>query len=400
VARRDGLSLLWVCLLAAGFFASGTARLYLVPLDARAGGASDAEVGLLFSVMQVSAAVVSVPAGLLADRFGRRRLLVPAALMGTAGLIVISRTDSYPLALLMQVAGGAGGSIGMAVCMALVIDRAAPGRSGAALGWLTLGNQVGYLAGPALAALLLRWLPIDDDLVVSGCLGLGVVALLPMVGRPSPTRARQRWAVAEVAALLRRRDVGSVFIVMLAATLLWGTVEAYLPLFVRERLELSAAAVGALLALQALLNGAARYPAGRLADRAAGRRPVIVALIAGYGVVLVIATRVPGIGGGLVLTGGVVLIATAFVLLATSFASLSDAANRGTVMGVYTAALFVGLALGPLVFGPVIQSAGYAAGFASCACTATVLSLVGSFVVGRQRVAGAAPAVTEAPEEA
>ena len=88
--------------------------------------------------------------------------------MGAVSLVGIARTESYPLALLLQAVGGASGSIGMATCMAIAIDGAAPGRSGAALGWLTLGNQAGYLVGPALAAVPLRWLSVDDNLAVSG----------------------------------------------------------------------------------------------------------------------------------------------------------------------------------------------------------------------------------------
>ena len=352
--------------------------------------------------MQLSAAALAIPAGLLADRWGRRRLLVAAALMGAVSLVGIARTESYPLALLLQAVGGASGSIGMATCMAIAIDGAAPGRSGAALGWLTLGNQAGYLVGPALAAVLLRWLSVDDDLAVSGGIALGVVALVPLVPGASRASARRGRPLAEAAALARRPEVASVFLAMLAATLLWGTVEAFLSLFARDALALPAPVIGGLLALQALLNGASRYPAGRLADRLTtpARRPVIAALVAGYGVLVVAAAMTPGLLGGLVLVCAVTLVAMAFVLLATSFASLSDEANRGTVMGIYTSALFVGLGLGPVAFGPVVQAAGYAAGFASCAGTATILSLVGSFGVGRRPGAGATPAPAGSPGDA
>jgi len=386
---RPALRVLPVCLLAAGFFASGTARLYLVPFHARAAGAGSAEVGVLFSVMQVSAAAVSIPAGLLADRWGRRRVLVVAAALGAVSLVAISRTRSYPLELALQALGGASGSAGMATCMALVVSGVPRRRLGTAVAWLTLANQVCYLAGPALAALLLRWLSVEEDLVVSGCLALVVLALLPLLHERRWERGRRRPTLAELGALARRRDVVAVFFGMLAATLLWGTVEAYLPLFARDQLRLSAPVVGGLIALQALLNGTARYPAGRLADQLRWRSPAIVALTAGYGGLLVTATQVPGLAGGLVLSGAVALIATAFVLLATAFASLSDEANRATAMGVYGTAVFVGLAVGPLAFGPVVEAVDYAAGFGACAATATVVSLVALLGVGRRRAARA-----------
>ena len=45
-------------------------------------------------------------------------------------------------------------------------------------------------------------------------------------------------------------------------------------------------------------------------------------------------------------------------------------------MGVYGTILFLGLSVGPLVFGPVVQSFGYAAGFSAAAAIATALVLV------------------------
>ena len=45
-------------------------------------------------------------------------------------------------------------------------------------------------------------------------------------------------------------------------------------------------------------------------------------------------------------------------------------------MGMYGTILFVGLSAGPLLFGPVVQSYGYAAGFTACAAVASALALV------------------------
>src|ERR1700680_3396893 len=56
-------------------FAALSARGLTVPLYAHGLGASRLEVGALFSVSAVFAALLSMPSGLLIDRFGARRLL-------------------------------------------------------------------------------------------------------------------------------------------------------------------------------------------------------------------------------------------------------------------------------------------------------------------------------------
>jgi len=68
-------------------------------------------------------------------------------------------------------------------------------------------------------------------------------------------------------------------------------------------------------------------------------------------------------------------MATAFVAIGVVFGDLSSASTRGVTMGIYGTVLFVGLSAGPLIFGPIVQSAGYAAGFTACAVVSVLLGL-------------------------
>jgi MFS family permease len=45
-------------------------------------------------------------------------------------------------------------------------------------------------------------------------------------------------------------------------------------------------------------------------------------------------------------------------------------------MGIYGTVLFLGLSIGPLLFGPIVQGRGYAAGFTVCAIVSVFLALV------------------------
>src|SRR5260370_14942409 len=62
---------------------------------------------------------------------------------------------------------------------------------------------------------------------------------------------------------------------LVAATLVWGTVAAFLPIFGKEALHLPGSQVGLLLALQAVANGLSRIPGGSLVDRARDRWPIV-----------------------------------------------------------------------------------------------------------------------------
>jgi MFS family permease len=80
------------------------------------------------------------------------------------------------------------------------------------------------------------------------------------------------------------------------------------------------------------------------------------------------------------------------------FGDLSAASTRGVTMGVYGSILFLGLALGPLLFGPLVQAFGYAVGFTACAVVAVLLALVmAAFHAEPMRRRGKAPLPPTAP---
>ena len=137
----------------------------------------------------------------------------------------------------------------------------------AAMGWLTFSMQAGFFIGPAIAGLALQWIDIRTDIAVTTVLA---VFALPGAMVASATRqSRHGFSVMQpLRALIGQRSFVPVIIGLVAATLAWGTVGAFLPIFGRESLGLPGPQVGLLLALQAVANGLARLPGGRLVDRA------------------------------------------------------------------------------------------------------------------------------------
>jgi MFS family permease len=372
LARR----LLPVYFVAASVFSAGAARNFLVPLYAHDVGANRTQIGLLFAVFMAAAAVLSLPSGFLADHFGRKRALLFAIVAQGATQLGAGLTHSVPLLYLLQVGGGLGAAFMQTSLMAAVADGAPTGRMGQAMGWLTLAFQAGFLAGPAIAGVALEFTNYQGDLVLMTVLyGLALPAALFGV-RAGPLRPRGRPLEirSTLSQLQRQRGFYAVLLGLFASTVLWGTLQAFLPIFAKEQLGLPGAQIGYLLAIQAVANGLTRLPSGWLVDRLTRRGPLVIAGTSGYAVAVAVLPHVYGFWPAtLVLALGVPLLATAFVALNVAFVDLATEETRGVTMGLNGLMLYLGLTAGPAVFGPVMQSAGYTAGFSACSVAVVVM---------------------------
>ena len=358
-------------------FAALSARGLTVPLYAHDLGASRFEVGALFSVSTLAAALLSLPSGILVDRFGARALLAISFVLAAGSQLATAVTPSVAPLFFWQVIGGLAGGVQQTALFSAVTESTSASRMGRTMGWLTFSMQAGFFLGPSVAGIALRWIDIRTDIAVTTAL---LLFAIPGAIAASGTRQQTGRGLslrAPLQALLRQRSFLPVTIGLVAATLVWGTIGAFLPVFGREALGLPSAQVGYLLALQAVANGLSRLPGGRLVDRARHRWPIVFVGVLGWSAACVVLGHLTGfVGPAIVLAAGTPFMATAFVAMGVVFADLSATSTRGVTMGMYGTILFLGLSAGPLVFGPVVQGYGYAAGFTACAVVASVLAVV------------------------
>ncbi len=352
------------------------ARGLTVPLYAHGLGADRFQVGALFSVSTLAGAILSMPSGVLVDRFGARALLLfSIAIAAGSQLATAATVTVFPL-FIWQIAGGLGAGAQQAAMFSAVTESVAKGRLGRAMGWLTFSMQAGFFIGPSIAGLALQWIDLRTDIAVTTALYVFAIPGAVVAGATTQG-GRGLSLMAPLRALVRQHAFGPVVIGLVAMTLLWGTIGAFLPIFGKESLGLPSSQVGLLLALQAVANGAARLPGGRLVDRAKHRWPIVFAGVIGYSTALVVLGHLTGfVAPAIVLMVGTPFMATAFVAIGVVFADLSAASTRGVTMGAYGTVLFLGLATGPLLFGPVVQTYGYSAGFTACVVVAVALALV------------------------
>jgi len=362
---------------AGAVFATIAARGVTVPLYAHDLGASRFEVGALFSVATIAAALLSLPSGLLVDRFGARTLLGVSLAATAISQLATAFTFSVPPLFLWQIVGGLAAGAQQSALFSAVTESVSRGRLGRAMGWLTLSMQVGFTLGPAIAGLALKWIDLRTDIAVTTAL---MVFTIPGALAASRTRQHtgQGLALREpLRALARQAAFVPVTIGLIGMTLIWGTFGAFAPIFAKEALGLPSFQVGLLLGLQAVFNAGSRPVAGRLVDRARRRWPIVLVGVIVWSAAMVVLGHLTGfLVPAIVIAIGTPFIATSFVAIGVVFGDLSGASTRGVTMGMYGTVLFLGLSAGPLVFGPFIQGYGYAAGFTACAAVAVALVLV------------------------
>jgi ACS family hexuronate transporter-like MFS transporter len=367
---------LLIYIAAGAAMAALAARGLTVPLYAHGLGADRFQVGALFSVSTFAGALLSLPSGVLVDRFGARALLLFSIAIAAFSQLATAATATVLPLFIWQIAGGLGAGAQQAAMFSAVTESVAKGRLGRAMGWLTFSMQAGFFIGPSVAGLALQWIDIRTDIAVTTAL---FVFAIPgaLVAGTTRQGGRGLSLMAPLRALVRQRAFVPVVTGLVAMTLLWGTVGAFLPIFGKESLGLPSSQVGLLLALQAVANGVSRLPGGRLVDRAKRRWPIVFAGVIGFSLAMVVLGHLSGfVVPAIVLMAGTPFMATAFVAIGVVFADLSAASTRGVTMGAYGTVLFLGLGAGPLLFGPVIQTYGYSAGFTACAVVAVVLGLV------------------------
>jgi MFS family permease len=344
----------------------------------------DSRAGLFVSAGTLPGIVMAPVIGVLADRHGRRAVLVPClAAFGIFGLLSAVAPTFWALLLLRLLQGiGASGLINLAVVLIgdhwSGLERARLVGQNAAV--LTVSLAVFPLVGGLLTELggwRLSFAPY----------GVGLATAALIWRRLDPARPdgsetlRDQLDGARLAA--RHRDVvGSVSIGFVIFLLMFGLFLTALPVHLEREFGLGAGARGLVIAAPALTSTIAALRLGRLRARYGAVAIVVVAValftvafvvvgLAGSLVVLVAAAMVYGFGEGM-------LIPT----LQDVVAGAAPASQRGAVVAVWVGAARAGQTVGPLAAAGIYGAVGTHTTFVlggALAATLVVAEALGRF---------------------
>ena len=254
-----------------------TAPYSLLPVIGQQFGLSGAQTGIITSAYFLFYVALQVPCGIVADRIGPKRVLVPTYLVLGIALALIGLLDTayWPLLLLMGLQGtGAGGFYPTAYGMTV---RSVPyrfrGFSAAILNaGMAAGNAVGLIGGAWLYTVSGSWhLPF----LVLAFPAVAMAAVFQFFLRDLPPAPRARIFPVE---LLRHRDFMALTIAEFCSLFGFWTAIVWGPSFFQSERNIGLANAGMYTAIIAVSALPAGLIIGRLADHVGRRRLSITML--------------------------------------------------------------------------------------------------------------------------
>jgi predicted MFS family arabinose efflux permease len=334
------------------------------PRMAEALGVSRVAVGWVVTAYALPGIVSAPIAGVLADRVGRKRVLVPTLVVfGLAGG-ACALVQSFPLLLALRVVQGAMAAplVGLAVTM--IGDRYNGAMRAAAVGYnasaLNVGTALYPAVGGALAAIAWFW-PFALPLLALPVAG----AVAWRLEVPSLRRAQTLSGYFAIARdrLADRRVVGLLGVNLGVFVLLFGAFITYIPELLDARFGSPSTVAGIVLAAASVSSGLVATQMGRLSMAVAPRRLIQLSLLID-GTALVLMPLAPGpwgVGAAAFLFG--VAQGLNQPALQTRLTELTSDASRAVVLSLNGMVLRVGEAVGPLLMGGALLWGGIGAVF-------------------------------------
>jgi MFS family permease len=326
----------------------------LLPVYAHDLGASGLYIGLIFGSFSLSRTLFLPYFGKLSDQKGRKPFIVVGmAAYAAISIAFIFATTINALILVRSLQGIASAML-MPVIQAYVGDITPGQREGITMGMFNISMFMGLSLGPLIGGVIKDQYGLQAAFMCMGALaGIGFccsLLLLPPSGSERVVATRKS-PVKWIPLLLDKGTIG-LFAFRFGYVVCVGIIWGFMPVLADQEFSLSSSNIGFLVMLGVLISGLLNIPMGYLADRfnkssmvvVGGMTVAVSVWLLGYGAsvsTMVAASIGFGIGGGIAMPA----------LMAMAIVQGNRKEAMGSVMGILTAAHSLGMLIGAVLAG-------------------------------------------------
>lgn len=309
-------------------------------------------VGLLITVFTLPSVLLGPVLGVLADRFGRKKILVPSLILfGIAGAACAFARD-FNLLLALRFIQGIGAASLLSLSVTLVGDLYSGQERTTAMGYNASVTSIGTASYPTIGGALavMGWnYPFFLPLLA---IPVGLVVLF-LLHTPEPKSKQnlKEYLSSALKSLKNRQFVGLFFGTGATLILLYGAFISYIPILIADSFKSSSFTIGIILSSMSVTLTLTASQLGKLA-RAFSERVLIQASFVLYAVALAI---IPFVQNLWVLLIPTMLFGIALGIgmpsIQTLLANLAPKEYRAAVISLNGTVLGLGQTLGPLLMG-------------------------------------------------
>ena len=373
----------------------------VIPLLVSDFGITYAQAGFLLTIFFIMYSIFQLPAGIVADRIGKRPLMIVGLFGMSIGILLASLAESYGMLLVAQSITGISGSTYHPTGMSIVSDVETSETEGKAMGVFGFGGALGTMLSPVIVgglAIVGGWrIALAGAAILAAVVTVGsAIPLLRSNTKADPPMAtdggkthsmRGRLAKLNV---LRSVPLSKGLVLLFLATMILSMQHRAIQTFSTSYIaaETGASLSAGNLTFFALLVGGSvgSLWAGDLADRFSrellGASAAIgtAVFVAGTIAVTYVIGSLPYV---IVVSVFSVWFVVIGVLMYASYpvknALVSDKAEKsysGSLFGIIQTASAIGSASGPAVFGAIATRWGVIAAFPSIAVVSVILAVL------------------------
>lgn len=320
-------------------------------------GISMTTIGAVFLVSTGFGALGQMVGGEVADRFGRRNIMIIA--MSSRALIfvgisaVIYYSNDFLSIAALIVCSSFVGSLFEPASNAMVADVVAPSKRLEAYGLLRIGQNIGWTLGPLLGGLLAIWGYSTLYLLTAICSGTVAVIIFIFVRESSRLDlGRRRLAILDLKEM--REHAGPFLMFSIFSIFLWlvmAQMSSVYSVYSTSEVGMTVTEIGYLYAINGIIVVVAQLPLARYIVRFRMTTVTAVGALvyaAGYFSVAFASDFWMLAGSMVVITLGEIITSPSSMNLV---ANLSPENERGRYMGLFGLFTSTGWSLGPFVGG-------------------------------------------------
>lgn len=351
-------------LFAAGllFWASLASLLPTLPLYIEDIGATKQQIGFVMGSFAIGLLLFRPLLGQLADKKGRKIVLIIGLLSAAIAPIGYNLVQSVPLLLVIRAFHGISIAAFSTAFLALVADIAPVENRGELIGYMSLVNPLGMAIGPALGGYLMEtygYTALFTLSTVLACFGLlfSVPIINPMVEAEEQVINQDINSDSSfwLKLLAPRIRIPAILLLIIGLTI--GNLHTFVTLFIKStEVDLNPGLYYTVLAMASFCS---RFFCGKASDRFGRGLFITLSLIcytlamllllsANSSVGFLLAATVQGIGGG-----------TIIPMISAMITDRSYPQERGRTFGLCMIGFDVGVALAGPIFGGIAQQIGY-----------------------------------------